>query len=36
MSTLANAEIIDPVDLIKRVGQKAQATLDLYSNENFA
>jgi proteasome accessory factor C len=36
MSTLANAEIVGPIDLAKRVGQKARATLDLYSNEKFA
>jgi proteasome accessory factor C len=36
MSTLGNAEILEPSDLAKIVGRKAQATLDLYSNENFA
>ena len=36
MSTLGNAEILEPSDLAKRVGRKAQATLDLYSNESFA
>lgn len=36
MSTLGNAEILEPSDLAKIVGRKAKATLDLYRNENFA
>lgn len=36
MSTLGNAEILEPSDLARRVGRKAQATLDLYSSESFA
>jgi predicted DNA-binding transcriptional regulator YafY len=36
MSTLANTEITEPAELAKAVGQKSQATLELYKNERFS
>jgi proteasome accessory factor C len=36
MSTLANTEITDPVDLAKSVGAKARATLELYKSGHFS
>lgn len=36
MSTLANTEITEPAELAKTVGQKAQATLELYRNKRFS
>ena len=36
MSTLANTEITEPAALAKAVGQKSQATLELYKNERFS
>ncbi len=36
LSTLANTEIVEPVELAKLVADKAQSTLDLYKNEVFS
>jgi proteasome accessory factor C len=36
MSTLANTEITEPIELSKAVGKKAQAALELYKSKRFA
>jgi proteasome accessory factor C len=36
MSTLANTEITEPAELVKSVGAKARATLELYKNGHFS